>query len=144
MRATFPDMRKAAPACQDPGRPHVPNTVEDGRNTLTMSGTPGICIPAQRPRGPEHQSWCVNHIADDEDSGTCMSADLVLPGQVVALVHHPDRGVLVNVISGDHMEEIPLDEAEQRALAMLTTALLGRGVTPPATALSVLASAVTS
>ncbi|HUR74483.1 MAG TPA: hypothetical protein VMZ00_09405 [Sporichthya sp.] len=103
-----------------------------------MAFGPDLRIPAQRPRGPEHQSWCVNHITDDEGPGTCMSADLVLPGQVVALASHPDRGVLVNVVTGDHMEEIPLDEAEQRALAMLTTALLGRGVTPPARALEAL------
>lgn len=107
-----------------------------------MPDASDIRIPAQR--GPDHQTWCANHIADDEGSGTCMSADLVLPGQVVALVYHPDRGVLVNVITGDHMEEIPLDEAEQRALATLTLALSGRGATPPATALSAFAPAVTS
>lgn len=108
-----------------------------------MAFGPDIRIPVQRPRGPEHQSWCVNHIPDDQGPGTCMSADLVLPGQVVALVYHPDRGVLMNVVNGDRIEDVTLDEIEQRALAMLTLALTGRGVTPPPTALAALAGTVT-
>lgn len=106
-----------------------------------MPDTPDIRIPQQRQ--PEHQPWCVEHIADYNTPGTCMSDDLVLPGQAVALVYHPDRGVLVNIITGDHMEEIPLDEAEQRALAILALALTGRGVQPPTTALAALAGTVT-
>ena len=37
MPAISLDMRKAAPHRQDPGRPHVLNTVEDERNTSIMT-----------------------------------------------------------------------------------------------------------
>lgn len=144
MRETSSGTRKAAPIRQESGRPHVPTTVESGRTTSIMHDAPDIRIPAQRSPEPEHQPWCRSHIADDQDFGTCMSDDIVAPGQIVALIWQPGDDVTVNVVTGDRIEEATLDEVEQRALAMLTLALTGRGVTPPATALAALGRVVTS
>lgn len=90
-----------------------------------------IRIPAQRQPAPAHQPWCVDHMADD-GFGTCISADTIASGLMVQLTWRPGENVQANVATGDQIDIVSLDELEQRALAMLHTALIGRGVTPPA------------
>jgi hypothetical protein len=84
-----------------------------------MPPTSDIRIPAQRQ--PGHQPWCGNHIPgmDDGDFGTCMSADIVLPGQIVALAWQPGEPVQVNLCTGDHVEVVTVAEVKRRATAML-------------------------
>lgn len=140
-----PDTRKTAPAYQALGRPTpVPDIAGDERNTPIMASAPHIRIPAQRQPEPTHQPWCDDHIEDDSGFGTCTSVQIVAPGQMIRLLWAPGEGVQADIAAGDRIDLISLDELEQRALAMLTLALTGRGITPPATALSALASTVTS
>jgi hypothetical protein len=109
-----------------------------------MHDTSDIRIPQPRRAEPVHQPWCVEHIPDDQGFGTCMSADLDAPGQAVALTWQPGDDIRVMVVAGDGIDYATLDEVEQRALAMLTIALTGRGLTPPATALAALTGTVTA
>ncbi|WP_188188084.1 hypothetical protein [Nonomuraea sp. SYSU D8015] len=101
-----------------------------------MHDTPDIRIPAQRWPEPEHQLWCTDHLGDDAGFGMCIGTDLELPGLQIGLRWEPGRPVYASVATGVRVEEISLDDLEHRALAMLTTALMGRGMTPPATALT--------
>ncbi|MFI7470542.1 hypothetical protein [Nonomuraea sp. NPDC049646] len=89
-------------------------------------------IPSQRPQEPQHQPWCSrdDHILDLDGFGTCVSADITAPGQAVYLTWQPGEPVQANVADDTQIDIISLDELEQRALAMLTTALIGRGGTP--------------
>jgi hypothetical protein len=105
-----------------------------------MPSTPILRIPQQRQPAPEHQPWCVEHIGDEPGFGTCASADMATPGMKVRLLWSASEGVRADVAHGDHQEEISLDELEQRALAMLTTALIGRGLTPAPSVLAVVTS----
>lgn len=109
-----------------------------------MHDTPDIRIPAQRMPAPAHQPWCADHALDDDGFGSCVSADMILPGVQIGLTWRPGEDVHVSICTGVVVETLTLDELEQRSLAMLTTALIGRGLTPPATAISALAGTVTS
>lgn len=137
-----PDMLRATPIRQDQGRPlpHVPLSVT--RRDMSMMAQRPPLVPGQRQRGPEHQPWCdpVEHILDISGFGTCVSADMVTPGMKVRLLWSFGEGVRADVSTGDHQEEIVLTELEQRALAMLTTALIGRGRTPAPSVLAAVTS----
>jgi hypothetical protein len=91
-----------------------------------------VRIPSPRPSEPQHQPWCdlSEHILDCDGFGTCVSADMTAPGQAVYLTWQPGGPVQANVVVGDRIDIISLDDLEQRALAMLTLALIGRGGTP--------------
>jgi hypothetical protein len=145
MRAIFSNMRRAAPIRQNRDRPfsHVPSTITSEGTTPIMHGTPDIRIPAQRLPAPAHQSWCADHALDDEGFGSCVSADMILPGVQIGLTWRPGEDVQASICTGVVVETITLDELEHRSRAMLSTALIGRGATLPASAGSELAAAVT-
>lgn len=86
-------------------------------------------IPAQR-RAPACQPWCVQHIPDD-DGGTCMSADLVLPGQTVGLTWQPGDGVRISLHGNAVAEVLTPEDVEHRALAMLAQVAVARAHTQP-------------
>ncbi|MFB4275692.1 hypothetical protein ACBJ59_10405 [Nonomuraea sp. MTCD27] len=102
-----------------------------------MHDTPDIRIPGQRPAERQHQPWCD---LDEHVDDTCFSADMVVPPLMVRLTWSPGQDVRADVATSEVVEVITLDALEQRALAMLTTALLGRGVTPPANAIAAVTS----
>lgn len=119
MPATTPTHAESGPRLPRPGRPHVPNVVENGRTNTIMHDGINFRIPAQRQPDPDHQPWCVNHLDDDQGPGTCMSSDIVLPSQIVGLTFRPDEGVRINLCTGDRIEVLHPDEVKQRAVAML-------------------------
>lgn len=122
-----PGTRKAAPPSQASDRPRVPDTVEDERDTPIMPDSPVIRIPGQRQPAPQHQPWCDPEAHTDD---TCYSADTVVGDLKVRLMWAPGEVVVADVATREVVELFTLDELEQRSLAMLTTALIGRGLTP--------------
>jgi len=91
-----------------------------------------VRIPSPRPSEPQHQPWCnpAEHILDVDGPGTCVSADMTAPGQAVYLTWQPGGPVQANIAGDNQIDIISLDDLEQRALAMLTLALIGRGGVP--------------
>jgi len=135
MRAISPDMPRAALACQDPGRPHVPHAVENGRNTSIMSpatyqrtSSPVGLVPAQRP---PCQAWCVSH---DHAEGICQGPDAPTPGGQwsdpgrITVSHGPVGGTLYT-LTHDPDAELTAAELLQLVQAALDQIALALGVT---------------
>lgn len=119
MRAISPDMRKAALACQDRGRPHVLNTVENQRNTTIMSHD--IAIPRQRA-AEQCPPWCDgqhsggrSHWADGPTTTTRTSTTLMVD------LKQADGGPPQYVLHDSDCAAHTLDEvaAEQFAFGIL-------------------------
>jgi hypothetical protein len=137
MRATPPDMRRAAPIRQNRGRPlpHVPPTITSEGTTPIMHDGTDIRIPTQRQPAPAHKLWCTNHIPgeDASDPGTCMTNDLDA-GPGWAGLSANEAGIRIDFgITGDGSNP---DEAERFALAILCQVARARGVDLPPSALS--------
>lgn len=125
MHATPLDMRMAAPIRQDPGRPHVLNTVEDERNTPIMTYP---FVPQQRPVGSCTVPGCMSdhcgeqigqlsHWIDVQDVPTSAGAlfvDLnVLDGGLPQIVLHDVDG---------HECHLSADEAFSYGAAIIAAA----------------------
>lgn len=88
MCAISPGTQKAARFRQDPGRPRVPDTVEDERDIPIMPDTPAIRIPAQRQRELACPPFCREmHVGEQPGQRSHWGAG--------GTVHLPDGTVLL-------------------------------------------------
>ncbi|MFI6296678.1 hypothetical protein ACIBEJ_34170 [Nonomuraea sp. NPDC050790] len=86
-------------------------------------------VRTQRQPEPQHQPWCANHIPGEHGPGTCMSDDLVLPGQILALIAGPDSDIRIHLCTGDSIEVAEIDDIEQRGHALLAYVAMARAHT---------------
>lgn len=88
----------------------------------------GALVPAQRPRAC--RPWCVQHLAADRGSGTCLAADQIPTlGEAVELTYQPDEGLRINLWR-ETFSLLTIDDAERHARAVLAQVAVARGYTP--------------
>lgn len=143
MSATTSDMPRATRFRQVPGRPfthvHLIGTRED---TPIMPDSFKIRIPGQRRAEPQHQPWCVNHIAGLNSDDPCEGDTLDAGGAWVGLNANParDGGPRIDWGSSDLLNGASVDDAERFATAILIQVARVRGLKVPAHALAAVTS----
>jgi hypothetical protein len=125
----------AAPPSQAPGRPRVPDTVEDERNTFIMSqltnAAPSLLVPAQRRPENGCKPWCISH---DVAESICQGPDAATPGGQwsgagrINMSHGPAGGTLFTLVH-DPDAELTAGELMQLVQVALDQLALALGMT---------------